>query len=54
MRRIVYLVPISEHGRQRLEIVQEHLQRAGLQSNLQWISTDDVAFKIQAVSESFC
>ena len=48
---MVYLVPISEHGRQRLEIVQEHLQRA----KLQWkeISTDDVTFKIQAVSENF-
>ena len=51
MGRMVYLVPISEHGRQRLEIVQEHLQRAGLQ----WkeISTDDVTFKIKSVYERF-
>merc|ERR1712062_892195 len=45
MGRLVYLVPISEQGRLRLEIVQEHLDRAGLQ----WkeISTDDVRFKIK-------
>ena len=48
MGRLVYLVPISEQGRLRLETVQEHLDRAGLQ----WkeISTDDVRFKIKKVS----
>ena len=45
----MYLVPLSDHGRQRLEIVKGHLERAGMK----WeeLSTDDITFKIQKQSK---
>jgi len=30
MGKSVYLVPMSEHGRERLQIVRDHLERVGM------------------------